>query len=143
MSDIVALRADVDQIKAEIQLLKSVVATLGERVSILTSASSQPPPTPDSLALTVVSGDVYNKVISELNTTIVPRLNSALQWVSYNMQDVDSIVDTYRREVETVSSGIDPAQLLLTTGATDKRIITPHVRTFFEDSSSNSSDSDE
>lgn len=82
-----------------------------------------------------VCDTVYERVITEINTEVVPKVNNMVQWVNYNMQDGGEVVDSYRRAVENQHRP-DPKIKLLTDGHRDKRIITEHIRTFFSDSSS-------
>src|SRR6185312_6764485 len=84
-----------------------------------------------------VCDTVYERVITEINTEVVPKVNNMVQWVNYNMQDGGEVVDSYRRAVEHQHRP-DSKIKLLTDGKKDKRIITEHIRTFFESSSSDS-----
>ncbi len=80
-----------------------------------------------------VCDTVYSNVIAEINKELVPKINNMAQWVNYNLQDGNEVVDSYRRAVEYRSSKLDPNLKLLTDGGKDKRVISPHVRTFFAD----------
>jgi len=83
------------------------------------------------LVLAVAEGiqnNVYDKVFGEINETLMPKFNALTQWVNYNTQDGDEVVDSYRRAVEQQSLG----QGLLTNNDSTK-FISPHVRTFFDD----------
>lgn len=75
-----------------------------------------------------VCNQVYDRVVDEINTTIVPKVDNMVKWVNYNTQDTVDIVDKYRRAVEKQSH--DPTKLI-TDGSRDSRIITPHVRMLF------------
>lgn len=77
-----------------------------------------------------VQNTVYNRVLGEINEKIVPQVNNMVQWVNYNMQDGGEVIDSYRRAVEH-QNRLDPTINLLTDGKDDKRVISPHVRTFF------------
>ena len=81
-----------------------------------------------------IEQSVYASVINKINEELVPKVNNMAEWVNYNMQDGNDLVDQYRRaaEKQTNTDGMG----LLTYGKTDKRIISPHVRTFFEDDES-------
>ena len=75
---------------------------------------------------------VYDQVINEINENIVPKVNNMVQWVNYSMQDGGEVVDSYRRTVEKTLCS-DPNVKLITDGKNDKRIISEHVRLFFDD----------
>lgn len=105
-----------------------------------------PPPHP-SMELSLVQqqietakSEIFGQIVDEINEKVVPQMNTAMQWVSYNMQDGGEVVDGYRRAFEQQTNKLDPNVKLLGYGKTDNRIISPHVRTFFggpdEDSSS-------
>lgn len=91
------------------------------------------------MATEQIGSSVYKQVIDEINEKVVPQVNGMVEWVNYNLQDGGEVVDQYRRAAEMQANKIDPSVKLLTFGATDKRIISEHVRTFFggpdEDSS--------
>ena len=89
-----------------------------------------------ALTVTTMEQNVYTNVINKINEEIVPKVNTMAEWVNYNMQDGNDLVDQYRRAAEKQTNKIDPEMGLLTYGKTDKRIISPHVRTFFENDSS-------
>lgn len=80
-----------------------------------------------------LSEDIYNTVMEDINTNIAPKVNQVMSWVNYNMQDGNEIVDQYRRAADKQSND---STKLLTYGKTDKRIITPHIRTVFGNDSS-------
>jgi len=71
---------------------------------------------------------VYEQVVAEINSTIVPVLDKTLKWIGYNLQDGHEVADNYRREFEKQAC----PTLTITDGHVDKRVISPHVRTFFE-----------
>lgn len=75
------------------------------------------------------SGAVYSKVMREINTKLVPELDRMAQWLNYQTQDTDGVVEQYRREVETPIRG---DVKLLTNGGDLRHIITPQVRLLFE-----------
>lgn len=77
-----------------------------------------------------ICDDVYERVIGEINEKVVPKVDNMMQWVNYKTRDEDVTVDLYRRAVEHQSTADRRA---ITDGKNDKRIITPHVRTFFGD----------
>jgi uncharacterized FlaG/YvyC family protein len=76
-----------------------------------------------------VSETVYNQVIGEINSKIVPQVDSLVKFVHYSLQDGGEVVTDYRRAVEAQSNVSN--QLLLTNGGDTKHIISAHVRTFF------------
>ena len=76
---------------------------------------------------------VYDKVLCEINQTLVPQINQMGRWVNFNMQDGDQLVDIYRRRVEHQSSG--NTKMLTAGGSADKRVISPHIRTMFGEDS--------
>lgn len=78
------------------------------------------------VATTQMAEQVYKKVTNELR----PQIQNAMEWINYNTQDTDGLVDAYRREVEYRHQGGD--QRLLTDGK-DKRVISEHVRTFWSE----------
>jgi hypothetical protein len=73
---------------------------------------------------------VCNQIVNEINEKIVPKVNNAVQWINYNMQDNDETIDNYRRAVERQSNRSETKLLTL---ATDERIISPFVRTMFSE----------
>jgi hypothetical protein len=75
-----------------------------------------------------VTDTVYNKVIGEINSTIVPQVDNLIRFVHYNAQDGGEIVTDYRRAVEAQSNAED--MKMLTNGNTS-HVISQHVRTFF------------
>jgi len=79
-----------------------------------------------------IHADVYADVMHEINTNIAPKVNQAMQWINYNMEDGNATVDSYRRKVEEQNSNTR----LITDGSNDRRIISENVRTYFSDSSS-------
>ncbi len=94
-----------------------------------------------NLVLAVVQqakDEVFNQVMCEVNETIVPQVERMVEWVNYNTQDGGEIVTDYRRAVEHQANG--SKLKMLTYGKTDKRIITPHIRTFWSESSSSEED---
>jgi len=80
-----------------------------------------------------VSEVVYNRIVDEIDTKIMPQVNNMVEWVNYNMEDGGIVVDKFRREVEKQSSG---ETKFLTDGKNQKNIISPYVRTMFADNSS-------
>lgn len=78
-----------------------------------------------------IQTDVYNDVMREINTNIAPKVNQAMQWINYNMEDGAATVDSYRREVERQELG---DALMITDGTKDNRVISAHVRTYYADS---------
>lgn len=86
-----------------------------------------------------IEASVYEKVVGEINENIVPQVNNMVEYVNYKLQDGGEVVDGYRRAVEHQANKIDPNVRLLTYGKTDKRIISDHIRTFFEDESTSES----
>lgn len=81
-------------------------------------------------ATTQMAEKVYAKINNEIATQIMPKIDSAVEWLNYNTQDTDGILDAYRREVEYRHRSDD--RKLLTDGK-DKRVISEHVRTFWSD----------
>ncbi len=79
-----------------------------------------------------IYSEVYGRIMGDINKRIVPEVNKMVQWVNYNMQDGNAIVDSYRRDVEKQSEA-ERGVLHLTDGKKDERIISPHVRTFFSE----------
>jgi hypothetical protein len=75
-----------------------------------------------------VQKSVYNKVMTEINTNVMPKVERVMDRINYHMEDGDAVVDSYRREVEKQSN---PGIKRITDGKKDDRIITAHVRTFF------------
>lgn len=77
-----------------------------------------------------VCKSVYNKVITEINEKIVPKMENLVQYVNYNMQDGAEVVNDYRKAVYA-NDQLDT--LTLTNGSADNRVISEHVRLFFGD----------
>lgn len=82
-----------------------------------------------------IESHVYKKVINDMNTRIMPQLNNMASWVNFNLEDGNEIVNNYRNAVEYEAHGSDFLRLE-GNGKKDSRIISPHVRTFFKDDSS-------
>jgi hypothetical protein len=82
-----------------------------------------------------IQSDVTADIMHSINTNLMPKVNQAMQWVNYNMEDGSAVVDKYRRAVESKQFGDD---LAITDGSQDKRIISQNVRTYFSDSSDSS-----
>jgi hypothetical protein len=82
-----------------------------------------------------IESQVYKKVINDMNTRIMPQLNNMASWVNFNLEDGNEIVNNYRNAVEYEAHGTDFLRLE-GSGKKDSRIISPHVRTFFKDDSS-------
>ena len=76
-----------------------------------------------------IATDVYDKVLDEINISIVPKVNSMVSWVNYQTQDTSEVITDYRRAVERTSSS---GKSTITDG-NDKHIITPHFRMAFTD----------
>ncbi len=81
-----------------------------------------------------IERNVFNKVVREIDTKIVPKIDNMVRYVNYSMQDGAELINDFRREVETQNVDVRA----ITDGKKDTRVISPHVRTFF----SNDSDSD-
>lgn len=71
--------------------------------------------------------NVYGKIIGELNTTIVPRVNAIMQAQSYHNQDTTELITQYRRAIYDESNGAKA----ITDGKT--ATIAPHVSLFFNE----------
>ena len=82
-----------------------------------------------------IQSDVTADIMHSINTNLMPKVNQAMQWVNYNMEDGSAVVDKYRRAVESKQFG---DELAITDGSQDKRIISQNVRTYFSDSSDSS-----
>jgi hypothetical protein len=82
-----------------------------------------------------VQNVVYNRVIAAINTEIMPKVNNLAQWANYQFQDCDELVDNYRRGVEAQSRE-EGNIARITDGRKDKTIISPHVRTLWDDDDS-------
>lgn len=80
----------------------------------------------------VVSAQVYDKVIGELNTSIVPQVNQVVNWMAYSTQDGQGVVDDFRRNTMSQFTA-DPGTRLLTNGGNTSHIISDHVRVCFTD----------
>lgn len=79
------------------------------------------------MATTQMAEKVYKKINAELG----PKIQSAVEWVNYNTQDDQGMINDYRMEVERRHRG-DSNMKLLTDGK-DKRVISEHVRTFWSE----------
>ena len=74
-----------------------------------------------------VQKNTYNKVIDNINKTIVPRMDNLIEYVNYHNQDGQEIITNYRRAVDDRVNG----QKMLTDGVDDGRIISENVSMFF------------
>lgn len=81
------------------------------------------------------SKQVYQAVISEINTKIVPKVNDMVQWVNYNMQDTGELITDYRRAVEEQSRGGDMKLLASSRGEDKSRWAGGNVGLFFTEDS--------
>lgn len=114
------------EVESQLTSVNNQIVLSGERQLAVTKEATK------ALVLAVgekVAEDVYVRVVGEINDTIVPKVNNMVQWVNYQTQDTTDMLTDYRRAVEhTANSG----HKLITDGK-DKSVITPHVRTFFNE----------
>jgi hypothetical protein len=76
-----------------------------------------------------ITNAAYKRVIADINRDIVPKVNSMVEFVNYQMQDPGEIVTDYRRAVHQQAN---EGQKLLTDG-NDKHVISEHVSLFFRE----------
>jgi phage I-like protein len=76
---------------------------------------------------TQITKQTYEKVITEVNQKIVPRIDGLIEYVNYQNQDGQEIITDYRRAVDHRVNG----QQFLTDGQDDDRILGPHTSLFF------------
>lgn len=76
-----------------------------------------------------ITNATYKRVIAEINREIVPKVNSMVEFVNYQMQDPGEIVTDYRRAVN--SSQNDGAKML--TDGDNRHVISEHVSLFFRE----------
>lgn len=70
------------------------------------------------------------KVYKRINDEMGPQIQNAVEWVNYNTQDTEGLINDYRKAVEHNHRA--GGQKLLTDGK-DKRVISEHVRTFWSE----------
>lgn len=76
-----------------------------------------------------ITNVAYKKVIAEINREIVPKVNSMVEYVNYQMQDPGEIVTDYRRAVDRQANGDHK----MITDGNDGHIISEHVSLFFRE----------
>lgn len=72
------------------------------------------------------SKNAYKMVLKNINETLVPKINSVVEWVNYNTQDTGELVTEYRRAVE-LQSRHDDLKLLASAKGEDKRAWGPNA----------------
>lgn len=116
------IKQQIAQLRGELQvMIKETVKAELETKKMDTS----------NLALMKLSDDVTNaatiKVMGEINTKVLPKINNIVQWVGHQLQDGNEMVNEYRRDITRADI------MYLTDGKIDRTMITPHVRTMFAD----------
>jgi hypothetical protein len=76
-----------------------------------------------------ITNATYKRVITEINREIVPKVNSMVEYVNYQMQDPGEIVTDYRRAVHQQANGDNK----MITDGKDSHIISEHVSLFFRE----------
>ena len=81
---------------------------------------------------------VKREVIEEINTTLVPKINSMQEWLNYNTQDTGELINDYRMAVEH-SSRMDDLKTITTGKGEDRRAWGPNnsVRVMFGEDTTN------
>jgi hypothetical protein len=77
-----------------------------------------------------VTNLTFKRVMDEINTKVVPKINEVAQYVSYQMQDTTELVTDYRRAVYDQSNASN--RKLLTNGDT-RHVLSEHVQTVFHE----------
>jgi hypothetical protein len=84
----------------------------------------------DEQALAVrLEKSVAGRVMLEVDKKIMPMISHLAESIKYNATDTSDVVDSYRRAVAKADAPLSAIEY----GKKDKRVITEHVRTFFED----------
>jgi hypothetical protein len=78
-----------------------------------------------------ITSQVYGKVMDEINTKIVPKVNNMVQYVNYQMQDGGEVVTDYRMAVDRQYNGTGDTKRI--TDGNDKHILQAGVSLFFTD----------
>jgi hypothetical protein len=152
IEDLKAMQADIlgkidDRVRAEVdKQVRIAMAAIGPEIDRRVSKATESVVAANNKQMVVarestrelvavasqeIFDDVYDRVITEINEKVVPKVDNMMQWVNYKTRDETETIDSYRRAVEHQITG---DRRLLTDGKNDSRIITPHVRTFFGDS---------
>ena|ERR1700743_2014065 len=118
-----AVEKSLSEVRSDISNMNSQLVVTNERDAALIKQTTKELITKVSKH---VCDEVYGRVVGEINTTIVPKVDNMVKWVNYNMQDGGEIIDKYRRTVENQNE-----TLSITDGSRDSRIISPYVRMFF------------
>ncbi len=81
---------------------------------------------------------VKREVIEEINTTLVPKINSMQEWLNYNTQDTGEVINDYRMAVE-YNSRMDDLKAITTGKGEDRRAWGPKnsVRVMFGEDTTN------
>ena len=74
---------------------------------------------------------VYDKVIDELNTKVLPRVNRAIDWMEYKTEDTDTLITSYRHAVTAQARQEEQLKTLTCEGMDTSHIISEHVSLFF------------
>ena len=75
---------------------------------------------------------VYNRVLGELNETLVPKIDNLAEWMNYQTQDTTELITDYRRAVYDQNRPAD--QRLITDGKGNSRTrIRNNVDVFFSE----------
>lgn len=93
------MRRESIQFKAEITALKASNQRLQQNMSsaqnVVTECMQNMTTMEHSLAVIKVD-DVYEKVMSEINTNLVPQMNKAMSFMHRNLEDHDEVINQYR-----------------------------------------------
>lgn len=81
------------------------------------------------IAVQEATNVVYNEVMGEINKKIVPKVDSMVRYVNYQMQDGQSIVTDYRKAVHRQEKSDNAG--LLTNGGDTSHILSENVELFF------------